>query len=63
MVGAIGAEFAYFFNALGAQVTLVEMLPQILPVEDTEVAKELEKQFKSSDLIPHYIVPINACRL
>lgn len=43
--GAIGVEFAYFFHSLGAQVTLVEMLPQILPVEDTEIAKSLEKVF------------------
>lgn len=43
--GAIGVEFAYFFNALGTQVTLVEMLPQILPVEDEEVAKTLQKSF------------------
>ncbi len=43
--GAIGVEFAYFFNALGSQVTLVEMLPQILPVEDEEVAKTLHRAF------------------
>ena len=43
--GAIGCEFAYFFNAFGAKVTLVEMLPQILPVEDTEVAEVLKKSF------------------
>ncbi len=43
--GAIGVEFAYFFNALGTQVTLVEMLPQILPVEDEEVSKSLLKSF------------------
>ena len=49
--GAIGVEFAYFFNALGAQVTLVEMLDQILPPEDTEVAKELEKELKKQGII------------
>ncbi len=43
--GAIGVEFAYFFNALGTRVTLVEMLPQILPVEDEEIAKSLHKSF------------------
>ncbi|AHF89505.1 dihydrolipoyl dehydrogenase [Opitutaceae bacterium TAV5] len=43
--GAIGVEFAYFFNALGTRVTLVEMLPQILPVEDAEVAKTLHRAF------------------
>ena len=40
--GAIGMEFAYFFNSLGAQVTVVEMADQILPVEDTEIGKTLE---------------------
>ncbi|MEI6073066.1 MAG: dihydrolipoyl dehydrogenase, partial [Verrucomicrobiae bacterium] len=41
--GAIGVEFAYFFNSFGTKVTLVEMLPNILPLEDTEVATTLEK--------------------
>lgn len=41
--GAIGIEFAYFFNAFGSKVTVVEMLPNILPVEDTEVSVALEK--------------------
>ena len=41
--GAIGVEFAYFFNAFGTKVTIVEMLPNILPVEDTEVSVALEK--------------------
>ena len=44
--GAIGVEFAYFYNVFGTEVTLVEMLPQILPLEDDEVAKELARQFK-----------------
>lgn len=41
--GAIGIEFAYFFNAFGSKVTVVEMQPNILPVEDTEVSVTLEK--------------------
>ena len=41
--GAIGVEFAYFYNAFGTKVTLVEMMPQILPVEDEDVSKLLEK--------------------
>jgi dihydrolipoamide dehydrogenase len=41
--GAIGVEFAYFYNAFGTKVTLIEMMPDILPVEDTEVSKTLEK--------------------
>lgn len=51
--GAIGVEFAYFYNALGAKVTLVEMLPQILPVEDTEVAKLLHKSFEKQGIEVH----------
>ncbi len=43
--GAIGAEFAYFFNVFGTRVTLVEMMPNILPFEDTEVSQTLEKSF------------------
>ncbi len=43
--GAIGVEFAYFFNAFGTKVTVVEMLPNALPVEDTEVSQALEKAF------------------
>ena len=43
--GAIGVEFAYFYNAFGTKVTVVEMLPNLLPVEDTEVSQALEKSF------------------
>jgi dihydrolipoamide dehydrogenase len=45
--GAIGVEFAYFFNAFGSKVTLVEMLPQLVPVEDEEVAKGLQRSFEN----------------
>ncbi len=48
--GAIGVEFAYFYNALGTSVTLVEALPHLLPREDEEVAKELEKSFKKAGI-------------
>ena len=51
--GAIGAEFAYFYNAFGAKVTLVEMLPQILPVEDEEVAKTLARAFEKQGIALH----------
>ena len=44
--GAIGVEFAYFYNAMGTQVTLVEYLPNIVPNEDKDVSKELEKNLK-----------------
>jgi dihydrolipoamide dehydrogenase len=43
--GAIGIEFAYFFHAFGTKVTVIEMLPNLLPVEDTEVSQALEKSF------------------
>jgi dihydrolipoamide dehydrogenase len=43
--GAIGIEFAYFFNAFGTAVTVIEMLPNALPVEDTEISLTLEKAF------------------
>jgi len=44
--GAIGSEFAYFYAAMGTKVTLVEFLPAIVPVEDAEVSKQLERSFK-----------------
>ncbi|MBT8036423.1 MAG: dihydrolipoyl dehydrogenase [Verrucomicrobiae bacterium] len=43
--GAIGVEFAYVYNAFGTKVTIIEMQPNLLPVEDTEVGKELQKSF------------------
>ena len=43
--GAIGSEFAYFYNSIGTEVTLVEYLPNILPLEDIDVSKQLEKSF------------------
>jgi len=51
--GAIGVEFAYFYNALGAKVTLVEMLPQVLPVEDADVSKLLHKSFEKQGVEVH----------
>ena len=46
--GAIGIEFAYFYNAIGTEVTVVEYLPNIVPVEDEDVSKQLEKSFKKA---------------
>jgi dihydrolipoamide dehydrogenase len=43
--GAIGVEFAYFFNAFGTKVTIVELLPNLLPIEDTEISQTVEKAF------------------
>ena len=48
--GAIGVEFAYFFNEFGSEVHLIEMMPNILPNEDLEISKELEKLFKKSGI-------------
>ncbi|MFN6091754.1 MAG: FAD-dependent oxidoreductase, partial [Bacteroidota bacterium] len=44
--GAIGSEFAYFYNAMGTKVTIVEFMANIVPVEDEDVSKQLEKSFK-----------------
>ena len=46
--GAIGIEFAYFYNSMGTDVTVVEYLPNIVPVEDIDVSKQLERSFKKS---------------
>ena len=48
--GAIGVEFAYFYNAMGVDVTIVEFLPNIVPVEDIDVSKQLEKTFKKKGI-------------
>lgn len=48
--GAIGVEFAYFYNAIGTEVTVVEYLPNIVPIEDEEVSKELAKNFKKAGI-------------
>lgn len=48
--GAIGSEFAYFYNAIGTKVTLIEFMPNIVPVEDEEVSKQLEKSFKKQGI-------------
>ncbi len=48
--GAVGVEFAYFFNAVGSKVTLLEMLPSILPGEDGEISKLLARSFKKQGI-------------
>jgi dihydrolipoamide dehydrogenase len=48
--GAIGSEFAYFYNSMGVDVTLVEFMPNILPIEDEEVSKQLERSFKKAKM-------------
>ena len=48
--GAIGAEFAYFYSTIGTEVTIVEFLPRVVPVEDEEVSKALERSFKKAGM-------------
>ena len=48
--GAIGVEFAYFYNAMGADVTIVEFMPNIVPLEDVDVSKQLQRSFKKSGI-------------
>ncbi|HJU45329.1 MAG TPA: dihydrolipoyl dehydrogenase [Chitinophagaceae bacterium] len=48
--GAIGVEFGYFYNSMGTKVTIVEFMPRIVPVEDEDISKELEKNLKKQGL-------------
>ena len=48
--GAIGVEFAYFFNSFGSEVTIIEALDRLLPSEDIDISKELEKSFKKNKI-------------
>ena len=51
--GAIGVEFAYFYNAFGTRVTLLEMMPHLLPVEDEEVSQALARSFSRQGIEVH----------
>jgi dihydrolipoamide dehydrogenase len=48
--GAIGVEFAYFYNSIGTKITIVEFMPNIVPVEDEDISKELTKIYKKSGM-------------
>jgi len=48
--GAIGVEFAYFYNAMGTEVTIVEYLDRIVPVEDIDISKQMERSFKKTGI-------------
>jgi dihydrolipoamide dehydrogenase len=48
--GAIGCEFAYFYNAMGTKVTIVEFMPNVLPIEDEDISKTLAKEFKKKGI-------------
>jgi dihydrolipoamide dehydrogenase len=61
--GAIGVEFAYFYNAFGSKVTLVEMLPQVVPVEDEDVAKALQRSFEKQGITVHVNTKVENVRV
>src|SRR5882724_11295851 len=61
--GAIGVEFAYFYNAFGSKVTLVEMLPQVVPVEDEDVAKALQRSFEKQGMTVHVNTKVENVRV
>ena len=48
--GAIGSEFAYFFNSVGVEVILVEFLPNVVPLEDVDISKQLARSFKKAKM-------------
>jgi dihydrolipoamide dehydrogenase len=48
--GAIGVEFAYFYNSIGTKVTIVEFMPEIVPIEDEDISKQLARSFKKSGI-------------
>jgi dihydrolipoamide dehydrogenase len=63
--GAIGAEFSTIWKSYGVDVTIVEMLPRIVPLEDEEVSKELEKEFKKrgiKTMVGHKVESVEATR-
>jgi dihydrolipoamide dehydrogenase len=61
--GAIGVEFAYFYNAFGSKVTLVEMLPQIVPIEDDDVSKALQRSFEKQGMTVHVNTKVENVRV
>jgi len=60
--GAIGVEFAYFFSSFGTKVTLVEMLSHLLPIEDEEIGKELERSFSKKGIAIRLSTKVAALR-
>lgn len=48
--GAIGVEFAYFYNSMGTEVTIIEFLPNVVPLEDEEISKQFERSLKKSGI-------------
>ena len=60
--GIIGCEFASIFNRFGTEVTIVEMLPNLIPAEDEDAAKELQKAFKKRGITQHLSQAVHAGR-
>jgi dihydrolipoamide dehydrogenase len=60
--GAIGVEFAYFYNAIGTRVTLIEALPNILPVEDQEISAQLRKSLSDQGVAIHTSAKVTEVR-
>jgi dihydrolipoamide dehydrogenase len=60
--GAIGVEFAYFYNQLGTEITIIEMLDSILPIEDHEITNQLAKSFKKNKINIHTSAKVEAIK-
>src|SRR5581483_2169503 len=60
--GAVGVEFASIYNSFGSQVTILEMLPRVVPVEDEEISAELEKTFKKKGIQIHTGAKVESVR-
>jgi dihydrolipoamide dehydrogenase len=61
--GAVGVEFASIFNRFGSDVTLVELLPRLVPVEDEAVSAELEKSFRKQGITSHTSAKVTAAKV
>jgi dihydrolipoamide dehydrogenase len=61
--GAIGSEFAYIYNSLGTEVTLVEFLPEIVPNEDSDISKQLARSFKKAGINVMTSASVNAVNI
>jgi dihydrolipoamide dehydrogenase len=60
--GVVGTEFACFFAAIGTEVTLIEMLPRLVPAEDDEIAQALEREMKKQKIALHLDTKVNELR-
>src|SRR5262249_3943166 len=60
--GAVGVEFASIFNRFGSDVTIVELLPRLVPVEDEAISAELEKSFRKQGITSHVGAKVTAAK-